>query len=233
MRFFASLRMTCVARKILRFSQHDRPDNCVGLGAINRPLRIRGSVPMMLKVNQINHNIAAWEPRILRIRATISGLDNPCIPFAILKHDPLPPFLRLRDMMPILEDCCSRGIYDASTQSQAYELGGINAAATPTMSELWQQAFAALNEEQRFFLYAWSASGKASPRTIEAAELIIGVATPGPHYKRWLTTGALCRQGEIVAWRAEIPMQLERECMIEIVLSEENMLRLSSSHPST
>lgn len=153
-----------------------------------------------------NQRIQIWEPRVLRVRATISELDNPCIPFAILKHDPLPPFLR-------------------RTKEQFI--------GTLTMCELWQQAFAALNEEQRFFLYAWSANGKASPRMVEEAALIMGVATPGPHYKRWLTTGALSRHGEIVAWRAEISMQPEQGCMTEIVLSEENMLRLSSPHPST
>lgn len=148
-----------------------------------------------------DNHIQVWEPRVLRIRATISGLDNPCIPFAILQHDPLPPFLR-------------------RTKEQFI--------GTLTMCELWQRAFAALNEEQHFFLYAWSANGKASPRMIEAAALIVGIATPGPHYKRWLTTGALIWHGEIVAWRAEIAMQPEQRRMTDIVLSEENMLRLES-----
>lgn len=186
----------------------------VGVGAINRPLRISCVVPMMLHVNHIKHSIAAWESRVLRVRTTISGLDNPYIPFAILKHDPLPPFLRAQNGKP------AGAIEPAPSK--------LDCAATLSVCELWQQAFAALNEEQRFFLYAWSANGKATPRMVEAAALIVGIATPGPHYKRWLTTGALIWHGEIVAWRAEIAMQLEQRCMTEIVLSEENMLRLES-----
>ena len=159
-------------------------------------------MPIVLRVNHTNHRIQTWEPRILRVRTTISGLDSPCIPFAILKHDPLPPFLRLRDTTEHLE-------------------------ATLTACELWQQAFSALGEEQRFFLYAWSALDKASPRLVLAASLIVGVATSGPYYKRWLTTYALSRQGENVAWRAEIKMPPAPERVTEIVLSEENMLHLS------
>ena len=155
----------------------------------------------MLCVNHINYNRLAWKPRILRVRTAISGLDSLCIPFAILKHDPLPPFLRLLG-------------------------GGKYCAGTLAACEAWQQAFAALSEEQRFFLYAWSANGKASPRMVEAAALIVGIATPGPHYKRWLTTCALSRQGEIIAWRAEIATLPTSERVTEIVLSEENMLHL-------
>ena len=165
------------------------------------PLRFPGAMPIALRVNHINHNRPIWEPRILRIRATISGLDSLCIPFAILKHDPLPPFLHQR----------------GAREQRAGML---------TACEAWQQAFVALSEEQRFFLYAWSANGKASPRMVEAAALIVGIATPGPHDKRWLTTCALSRQGEIIAWRAEVATLPTSERVTEIVLSEENMLRL-------
>jgi len=173
------------------------------MGAINRPLRIFRAVSIMMRMYNTDHRGQTWEPRILRVRATISGLHSLCIPFAILMHDPLPPFLRLRD----------------TTE---------HAAETLTAGELWQQAFSALSEEQRFFLYAWNTARKASPRMVEAAALIIGVATPGPHDRRWLTTYALSRQGEIVAWRAEIAMLPAPERVTEIVLSEENMLRLCS-----
>jgi hypothetical protein len=167
----------------------------------------------MMRMYDTNNLIQTWQPRILRIRATISGLDHPCIPFALLKYDPLPPFLRSKDITSNLVQPCIRGIY--------------------CTYETWQRAFAALSEEQRFFLYAWSASGKASPRVVQEAALIIGIATPGPHYKRWLTTGALRRQGEIVAWRVEIAMLPSSERVAEIVLSEENMLRLLSYASST
>lgn len=171
------------------------------------PLRIFCIMPIMMRMYDTDYRLQTWEPRILRIRAAINGLDSLCIPFAILKHDPLPPFL--------------------------YQCGaGEQRTGTLSACEAWQQAFVALSEEQRFFLYAWSTNGKASPRMVEAAALIVGIATPGPHDKRWLTTYALSRQGEIVAWRAEIAMQPASKRVTEIVLNEENMLRLCPPHPS-
>lgn len=174
---------------------------------IAAPLRIPCALPIMMRMYNTDYRVQIWEPRILRVRTAIRGLDSLCIPFAILKHDPLPPFLHQR-----------------GAREQR--------AGTFTACEAWQQAFAALSEEQRFFLYAWSAPCKASPRMVEAAALIVGIATPGPHYKRWLTTYALSRQSEVVAWRVEIAMLPAPERVTEIVLSEENMLRLCSPHPS-
>jgi hypothetical protein len=162
-------------------------------------------MPIVISMYDTDNRIRTWQPRILRVRATISGLDYPCIPFALLKHDPLPLFLRSEDI----------------------------SSKTGCIYEAWQHTLGALSEERCFFLYAWSASNKASPKVVQAAALIVGVAAPGPRYKRWLTTCALRRQGEIVAWRVEIAMLPSSERVTEIVLGEANMLRLSSYSSST
>ncbi len=129
--------------------------------------------------------------RIVRLHATVQGLDTACIPFAVLKEDPL-----------------------STHESLSFEG--------------WQKSFTSLHADQSFFLVAWSSVTTASRRLIEAATFTIGIATPGPLQKRWLTTFALKRQGQYVAWCEEIDMadRMGQASFSEIVLSLENMLRL-------
>jgi hypothetical protein len=137
---------------------------------------------------------STYLPRIVRLRTTIQGLDTTCIPFAILKEDPLPAF-----------------------ESSPYET--------------WQKLFASLQSDQIFFLVAWSAVDSASRRLIQAATFTIGITMPGPLQKRWLTTFALKRQGEFVAWCEEIDMSHEMGQVLisDIVLSQENMLHVGKA----
>ena len=146
-----------------------------------------------------------WSPRIVYIRAGITHLASPLIPFAVFKDNPLlyfqaasethRPFARLENAAEVVES-------------------------------LWNQPFSVLTDAQRYFLVAWSAVPRLSPRIAPLAELTFGIATPGPYYKRWITTHAVSYQGEPVAWCIEINMLGEQEEIIEIALNETNMQRL-------
>jgi hypothetical protein len=149
-----------------------------------------------------------WSPRIIYIRAGVTQLASPLIPFAVFKDNPLLSFHAARE---------------ARRPFARLE----NAAEVVT--SLWHQPFTALTEAQRYFLVAWSAMPRISPRIVPLAELAFGIATPGPYYKRWITTCAACYQGEPVAWCIEIDMLGEQEDIIEIVLTEGNMQRLLPS----
>ncbi len=146
-----------------------------------------------------------WSPRIVYIRADITHLASHLIPFAVFKDNPLLSFHAARE---------ARRPY-ARLEN-----------AAEVVKSLWNQPFTALAEAQRYFLVAWSAVPRISPRVVPLAELAFGIATPGPYYKRWITTCAVNYQGEPVAWCIEIDMLSEQEEVIEIVLSEGNMRRL-------
>ncbi len=149
-----------------------------------------------------------WSPRIIYIRAGVTHLASPLIPFAVFKDNPLLSFHAARE---------------ARRPFARLE----NAAEVVT--SLWHQPFTTLAEAQRYFLVAWSAMPRISPRIVPLAELAFGIATPGPYYKRWITTCAACYEGEPVAWCIEIDMLGEQEDIIEIALTEENMQRLLPS----
>lgn len=147
-----------------------------------------------------------WSPRIVYIRADVTHLASPLIPFAIFKDNPLLSFHAAREM--------SRPFARLEN-------------AAEVVASLWNQPFTALTEAQHYFLVAWSAVPRISPRVVPLAELAFGIATPGPYYKRWMTTCAVSYQGEPVAWCIEIDMLGKQEDVIEIVLTGENMQRLS------
>lgn len=149
-----------------------------------------------------------WSPRIVYIRADVTHLASPLISFAVFKDDPLLSFHAARE---------TRRPYDHLE------------SAAEVVESLWNQPFAALTEAQRYFLVAWSAVPRVSPRVVSLAEMAFGIATPGPYYKRWITTSAVSYQGEPVAWCIEIDMLGEQEEVIEIVLNEGNMRRLFPS----
>ena len=144
-----------------------------------------------------------WSPRIVYMRADVEHLASPLIPFAVLKHNPLPGYLAAQETR--LENT-----------SEEIELS-------------WNRPFVALAEQQQYFLLAWSAVPRTSPRVVAAAELAFGIATPGPYYKRWITTRAVSYQGKPVVWCIEVDMLGEQEEVIEIVLNEGNMRHLLPS----
>lgn len=149
--------------------------------------------------------VQPWSPRIVYMRAAIEQLASPLIPFAVLKDDPLLSFY-------------------AGREARRQDLQAENAAEV--VEEIWNAPFAELTSAQQYFLVAWSAVPGVSPRVATLAELAIGIATPGPYYKRWIATRAIDYQGEPVAWCVEINMLGTQEEIIEIVLAEESMLRL-------
>jgi hypothetical protein len=145
--------------------------------------------------------------RIAYIRAMVSGLDYPMVPFAVLKDDPRPAFQQWMEA------------YQQAIESQENTFRAI--------CESWNRPFVSLKSEQLFFVCAWDSVPKAPPLVVQASGLIFGIATPGPHRKRWCTTRGVTRQGELVAWCCEIDMS-EEACrqVAEVVFSEKNMLRL-------
>lgn len=150
-----------------------------------------------------------WSPRIVYIRADVRHLASPLIPFAVFKNNPLLSF-------------------HAALETR-------QEIAAEKIELLWKRQFGALSEAQHYFLVAWSAVPRVSQRAISMAELAFGIATPGPYYKRWITTHAVSYEGEPVAWCIEIDMLGEQEEVIEIVLNEGNMRHLfpSSLHATS
>jgi hypothetical protein len=149
--------------------------------------------------------VPRWSPRIVYIRADVRHLASPLIPFAVFKDNPLLIFHVAR------ERCRPYALLENAVE---------------VVASLWNQPFTALTEAQRYFLVAWSAVPRISPRVVPLAELAFGIATPGPYYKRWIATCAVSYQGEPVAWCIEIDMLGEQEEVIEIVLSEGNIVQL-------
>lgn len=141
-----------------------------------------------------------WSPRIVYIHTDVTHLASPLIAFAVFKDNPLLSF---------------HAAHETRRENTAEEV-----------ELLWNRSFSALTQAQHYFLVAWSAVPRISPRVVSLAELAFGIATPGPYYKRWLTTCAVNYQGEPVAWCIEVDMLGEQEEVIEIVLSEGNMRRL-------
>lgn len=151
---------------------------------------------------------SAGHGRIVSIRATVSNVDYPMIPFAVLRDDPRPAFQQWKE-------------------TYLHAIEGRENALRATC-EAWNRAFLSLKPEQLFFVCAWASVPEAPALLVRVSELIFGIATPGPHRKRWCTTRAVSRQGEIVAWCCEIDMRAEASGqMAEVVFSEEHMLRLT------
>lgn len=152
---------------------------------------------------QAEISLPSWSPYIVNIRATVSDLDSPLISFVVLKHDPLSGFYAQRDGLQ----------YKQKNDSEA-------------IRDMWNKPFTTLPREQHFFLLAWSAIPGASQRVASNAVLTFGIATPGPHYRRWITTRAVGYRGELVAWCEMVDMSSPQQEMIEILFTEERMIRL-------
>ena len=139
-----------------------------------------------------------WLPRIVHIRADITGLDDTTIYFGLLRCNPLPNFERL-----LVED-------GKSIQSWLAPFGVLRIdqiffvyawSSVPRVSD-------------RVIQRAGLTFGIARPGDDEP--------------KRWLTTFPISRQGKWVAWCVEIDMRYEegKMGMVEIVLCEGNMMVL-------
>ncbi len=152
----------------------------------------------------------AWLPRIIQVRTTITMLDTPLIPFAILKEDPI----------PVVEHYIETYVQSPIVQPDIQKIA-MNA---------WNQPFTELSRNENFFIYAWSAVQDVAPKVAHQAKLSIGIASPGPSYKRWFTTRAVLRQQALIAWCIEIDVSVGSKAngrmISEIVLSEENMICL-------
>src|SRR5947209_19387781 len=149
----------------------------------------------------------SWSPYIVHIRATVSGLDSPIIPFAILKENPL---LAFESRLASVEQ-------QAKTQTELLT----------AIIDAWNMPFAALSQEKHFFVYAWSSIPGVSSRVVRAAGLYVGVATPGvsPGYARYVTTRAVQRQGKWVGWCIEIQHEMGEKRAYEVELGVENMIQ--------
>ncbi|HZS77464.1 MAG TPA: hypothetical protein VFA41_12695 [Ktedonobacteraceae bacterium] len=147
-----------------------------------------------------------WSPRVVYIRVAVADLDSPQLPFAVFQTDPLESFRQRLAQQ------------DGKAQS---------------IQQLWDEPFTTLKREQQYFVIGWSAVPGASSRIAAEAGLSFGIANPGPEYARWITTKALHRRGELVAWCERVNMRGMQEEMLEVVFSEESMIRLESESAFT
>ena len=155
-----------------------------------------------ISVNNMEIQDACILPRVIFIRATISGLLYPLLPFALLQDD------------PVLE------------VQQYIRMNNVDVQNGAKMRAAWNTLFNSLSLEQIYFVGAWNSVPEASPRLINAAGMTFVIASCGPHHKRWLTTRPMWHNGELVVWSEPInmhPPQFQRV----ITLSEANMIRLA------
>ena len=145
-----------------------------------------------------------WSPRLVYIRALVTDLTSPRVPFAVLKEDPIPEFRRALKQLH----------YQGMPPNDE------------TLQSLWNAPLRALEPRQRFFLMAWSSVPAASPLMADLSGLSFGIATPGPQYTRWITTEALQLGDELVAWCEPIDMRGIQQELLDITLTEEHLLRL-------
>lgn len=154
--------------------------------------------------------------RVIHIRALMRGLDSAFLPFALLKHD---PFVGIRAYIAAHKQ---KGYAESLTEQER------TIAELVHMRNAWNSVFRELRSDQLFFLCAWSSVPGASLNVVRATGLSFMIATPG--LRRWLVTRPVWRRDELVAWCEAIdPAAIPREMPGEVVLSEQNMLRLKPS----
>ncbi len=140
-------------------------------------------------------------PRVIFIRAPVSGMLYHFLPFAVLKENPIEGIQRYIKK------------HKVDTQNSSM------------MRSIWNTAFHALSSDAIYFVCAMNSIPEATPQMLKAAGMTFVIGSCGPHHKRWLTTRPVERNGELVAWCVEIDMhasQFERV----ITLSATNMIRL-------
>ena len=142
-------------------------------------------------------------PRIIFIRATMTGLLYPFLPFALLKEN------------PIME------------VQQYIKMHHVDMQNSMMMRSVWNKLFNKVSSDSIYFVCAWNSVPEATSRTLKAAGMTFVIASCGPHHTRWLTTRPmLLDNGDLVAWCVEIDMhaaQFERV----VTLSEANMIKLT------
>ena len=143
-------------------------------------------------------------PRVIFIRATMSGLLYPLLPFALLKENPI-----------------------AEVQ-QYVKTHNADIQHNMMMRSAWNKPFNVVSSDSLYFVGAWNSVPEATPRTLKAAGMTFVIASCGPHHMRWLTTRpVLLASGELAAWCVEIDMHAA-EFERVVTLSEENMIRLTA-----
>ncbi len=141
-------------------------------------------------------------PRVIFIRATMSGLLYPLLPFALLKENPI-----------------------AEVQ-QYVKTHNSDIQHNMMMRSAWNKPFNVVSSDSLYFVGAWNSVPEVTPRTLKAAGMTFVIASCGLHHMRWLTTRpVLLDSGELVAWCVEIDMHAAKFERV-VTLSEENMIRL-------
>ncbi len=140
-------------------------------------------------------------PRVIFIRATMSGLLFPLLPFTLLKEN------------PIIE------------VQQYIKTHDIDIQNSLMMRSAWNKLFNNVSSDQIYFVSAWNSVPEASPRMLKAAGMSFVIASCGPHHTRWLTTRPMLRDGELVVWCFKIDMHASHFESV-VTLSEMNMIRL-------
>lgn len=142
-------------------------------------------------------------PRVIFIRAMMSGLLYPLLPFAMLKENPI-----------------------AEVQ-QYIEMHTVDTQNSMMMRSAWNKSFNAVSSDAIYFVCAWNSVPEATFRTLKAAGMTFIIASCGPHHTRWLTTRPmLLDTGDLVAWCVKIDMHTPKFERI-VTLSEANMIRLT------
>ncbi len=141
-------------------------------------------------------------PRIIFIRATMSELLYPFLPFALLKENPI-------------------------VEVQQYiKMHDVDMQNSKKMRSVWNNIFNKVSSNSIYFVCSWNSVPEATSRTLKAAGMTFVIASCGPHHTRWLTTRPMLRDnGELVAWCVEIDMHAAPFERV-ITLSEANMIRL-------
>lgn len=150
-------------------------------------------------------------PRVVYIRATVSHLACPLLPFALLNQNPvvaMQQYLKLQQQAGVLHQGRQTNV--------------------SLMRTAWNRLFADVPIDHLYFVYAWNAVPGASAQLRRAAGLSFVIATPGPLYTRWLATRPVWHKGELVVWSEAIDMRhFDPKQVSVITLSESRMIRLT------
>ncbi len=148
-------------------------------------------------------------PHLVYIKATVEGLKEPIVEFALLHSDPIVEFQRA-----------------LATYEEA--MGGDEPLSVITVLDAWNRQLEDVSPAQKFFVWAWSSVRSASPAVVRKAGLLCAITTPGQQQRRWFTTWPIWRKGELVAWCQSIDLKAVGPRQVTIVtVSEQRMLHLA------
>ncbi len=140
-------------------------------------------------------------PRVIFIRAKMTGLLHPLLPFAVLKENPI------------------------EAVQHYIEQYRVDTSNSDAMRNAWNKVFHAISSDSIYFVCAWDSVLKASPRMLKASGMTFIIGSCGPHHRRWLTTRPVVRNGKQVMWCIEIDMHASPFERV-VTLSEANMIHL-------